>query len=637
MTVDIFRAVSPAAAAVVIRVGDGRAYTFVLKLAQMFRRRGHTVVVQRCRPLVDGGEVERDELDTTDTLGWVGAQSWSGTAPALIRVGTPALSAGNGRHVEVSTVVTLMCGIGASRARAVSSPAVPTLYISSWRDPSSRWTLEACGTVDPDVHRKGPRLIMGSWSRDALFAPKFDDEVQAGDSLRQVVSSWVAMRSAPPRLSGRPGDDGADAAGAWWHVGGLGKWMCLGQPPAGHPVVMESRAFDASSTDAGDATCDRWTAVLTSGPFPDERLLIGVPSLHVRVPRDEQAAVTARLIDLDADGVATAVCHGPVAGCDGRAGRSEVRLDLPPTAWLFARGHRIRVDLAGVTVDSTPEARLVAPIVPASSVHLANGQIVPDLAGAERATGRPIPPLRPRRGLWYRLWQWADAIAQHQFGAPEGALGFAVGAALERFNRELNEWTRELLAARSADHVLEIGFGPGASVQALARTAERVTGIDVSRPMVRKAARRNGGAMAGGRVRLLQASAADLPFAADVFDRVVAVNSVQVWPRRASSLADVRRVLKPGGVLALSRQPKFGMTVAALEQLGQDLVRAVAAAGFDDVSLRFKSMRAGHAVCVLAVKPLARPRRQGDPAAVISAPTVASGDAAISASIRAKR
>ncbi|MGC4121621.1 MAG: class I SAM-dependent methyltransferase [Myxococcales bacterium] len=105
-----------------------------------------------------------------------------------------------------------------------------------------------------------------------------------------------------------------------------------------------------------------------------------------------------------------------------------------------------------------------------------------------------------------------------QFRKPEGLAGRLVARLMERGNRAANEWTLDLLGLRTADDVLEIGFGHGA---ALGRALElapqgRVVGADFSQTMVEQAGRRHAAAIAAGRVRLFLGGLGELPRWPDV-------------------------------------------------------------------------------------------------------------------------
>jgi SAM-dependent methyltransferase len=76
-----------------------------------------------------------------------------------------------------------------------------------------------------------------------------------------------------------------------------------------------------------------------------------------------------------------------------------------------------------------------------------------------------------------------DAV-MGQFGRPRGLAGILAGweMTVRPSNRKRNLWAVDLLEVRPADRVLEIGFGPGVAIRALARRASAgfVYGIDHS-------------------------------------------------------------------------------------------------------------------------------------------------------------
>jgi len=110
----------------------------------------------------------------------------------------------------------------------------------------------------------------------------------------------------------------------------------------------------------------------------------------------------------------------------------------------------------------------------------------------------------------------------------------------------------EMLAPKPAERLLDIGSGLGGPARYLAMVCGcRVTGIDLTAEFVTVAielARRSGLA---GQVDFKQASALDLPFADGSFDQAWSQNVAMNIADRPRYYAEMRRVLRPGGRLAI--------------------------------------------------------------------------------------
>jgi SAM-dependent methyltransferase len=123
-------------------------------------------------------------------------------------------------------------------------------------------------------------------------------------------------------------------------------------------------------------------------------------------------------------------------------------------------------------------------------------------------------------------------ILDAAFAHPRGLLGYLGGIIMARSTSERNAWTLSLLDLQPEHHVLDVGCGPGALIQALAAhvTNGIVAGVDLSLVMLQQATRRNAEMIGTGRVQLQQGSALALPFADASFDIVLSANSVPFWP-----------------------------------------------------------------------------------------------------------
>jgi trans-aconitate methyltransferase len=185
---------------------------------------------------------------------------------------------------------------------------------------------------------------------------------------------------------------------------------------------------------------------------------------------------------------------------------------------------------------------------------------------------------------------WQSVVSQ--FKQPHGPLGHLAGwiMATSPSNLERNDWTIDLLAIEPRHRVLEIGFGPGYAVAQVASrlTSGQMVGIDHSEVMLKKAQRRNAGAVRLGRVKLLCQSVADLKRLDGRFDRVFSANVAQFWDDRASIFREILGLLAPKATVATTFQPRHPKaTDQDAVHFGELILKEMNAAGFPSVRLEY--------------------------------------------------
>ncbi len=198
---------------------------------------------------------------------------------------------------------------------------------------------------------------------------------------------------------------------------------------------------------------------------------------------------------------------------------------------------------------------------------------------------------------------WKARIAR-QFGKPEGWQGRLAGRLMAWKNRARSEWVLSLLDVGEADRVLEIGFGSGRDLERVHRLASGglSAGIDHSDEMVRMARRRNMGAIQAGRSDIREATADRIPFGVESFTKAFAINSVQFWPDRRAGFEEIRRVLRPGGLVAIALQPRGTSTRKSAMENGAMLASELSEAGFRDARLETAVFGKVTTVCALGFK-----------------------------------
>ena len=166
-----------------------------------------------------------------------------------------------------------------------------------------------------------------------------------------------------------------------------------------------------------------------------------------------------------------------------------------------------------------------------------------------------VPRTKTQAAASYnRLSRWYDRIA---------------GSSEQKYrNLGLN-----LLLARPGENILEIGFGTGHCLLALAKTVGprgKVCGIDISSGMQAIALKRLQFAGAAEWVELQVGDAALLPYPHDSFDAVFMSFTLELFdtPEIPQVLEQCRQVLRPGGrigLVAMARPDRPGIAVRLYE------------------------------------------------------------------------
>jgi phosphatidylethanolamine/phosphatidyl-N-methylethanolamine N-methyltransferase len=161
------------------------------------------------------------------------------------------------------------------------------------------------------------------------------------------------------------------------------------------------------------------------------------------------------------------------------------------------------------------------------------------------------------------------------------------------FGPILHAGRREAMRAlqfQAGDEILEVGIGTGLTASLYAPDC-RVTGIDVSEPMLREAAKLID-AQGLDHVRLRTMDAADLMFPDESFDVVYAAYVMSVVPDPIAVLREMHRVCRVGGHIVLLNH--FLSTNPLASRLERMISPLTARAGFrSDLDLSLLLAEAG--------------------------------------------
>ena len=153
----------------------------------------------------------------------------------------------------------------------------------------------------------------------------------------------------------------------------------------------------------------------------------------------------------------------------------------------------------------------------------------------------------------------APRFIARQLSHPTGLVGALIRHLMNRHNARMNAYAVQQLRLESSDHVLEIGFGGGATLPALLSTAAFVAGVDRSHDVIGWARRHFAKAVGIGSAEFRQGYVESLPFNEATFDKVCTVNTVYFWTSLDAGFAEIYRVLKSGGRAIVGFLPKEKM------------------------------------------------------------------------------
>ena len=215
------------------------------------------------------------------------------------------------------------------------------------------------------------------------------------------------------------------------------------------------------------------------------------------------------------------------------------------------------------------------------------------VVGATAAAAGALALAPKSRGTTWA--EWFKKIAWSYSGVPSGPLGWVSSHwTMPRLHGPIYPVMAEALDPRPEDDLLEVACGSGMFLARHAAQAGFVAGLDLSDVQVDLAGQRLAERIAAGTAEVVKGDADDLPWEGERFSAVTCMGSMEVFPDPPRVLAEMHRVLRPGGraVLAMGwRVPEETETKRVMDSMWvwteADARRLVEDAGFVDISVSY--------------------------------------------------
>jgi len=179
-------------------------------------------------------------------------------------------------------------------------------------------------------------------------------------------------------------------------------------------------------------------------------------------------------------------------------------------------------------------------------------------------------------------------------GVLPGRIGSWVNAYLDR---PLHAAVAGALDLQPDDDLLDVACGAGFFLTESASHVGHVAGVDLSEPKVGLAELRLGERIAAGTAEVVKGHAGALPWEDGRFTAVTCIDAFPFFPDPERALAEMCRVLRPGGRAVIDMNPKVPEGAESHQAQGPaghywawneaDVRRMTEAAGFGDVAITY--------------------------------------------------
>jgi ubiquinone/menaquinone biosynthesis C-methylase UbiE len=185
-------------------------------------------------------------------------------------------------------------------------------------------------------------------------------------------------------------------------------------------------------------------------------------------------------------------------------------------------------------------------------------------------------------------------------GQPSGLISRLASYLISGQQQQLSHWTVEQLNIQPYQHLLEVGYGSGNTLQEVARRLKVgfLAGIDDSISLYRQAYRKNLRAIKEQLMQLHFGGLHELPYPPHYFHTIYGSNVHFRWEDPQREFIRLANLLKSGGRLVMVFQSpgagKIKDTRDAVEKIEEDYL----AAGLTDIRIRY--LDGGPGACVAA-------------------------------------
>jgi SAM-dependent methyltransferase len=183
-------------------------------------------------------------------------------------------------------------------------------------------------------------------------------------------------------------------------------------------------------------------------------------------------------------------------------------------------------------------------------------------------------------------------ILQQTFRQPAGNIGKLAGCLMSAKSKQRSDWTVEKLNIQPYQHILEVGYGPGNTLQEVARKLKVgfLAGIDHSITMYRQAYKKNKRFIEQQLLQLHIGDLNELPYPPHYFHTVYGSNVHFFWKEPELEFIRLSNLLRSGGKLVMVFQPRWADKDEPIREAAEKIEKEYRDAGLRDVRIEYRDM-----------------------------------------------
>lgn len=164
-------------------------------------------------------------------------------------------------------------------------------------------------------------------------------------------------------------------------------------------------------------------------------------------------------------------------------------------------------------------------------------------------------------------------ILAEQLSFPSGSKGIQVSDMMHESNANMIRKTIESLHVAHNEEVFELGHGNAGHLHYLFEIEKSAMyyGLEISELMHTEARQINKSFVDKNQAFFFLYDGAEMPFGDDYFDKGYTVNTLYFWNEPVKVLMEIYRVMKPGGVFAITFAQKKSMELLPFTKFGFEL------------------------------------------------------------------